>query len=72
MKGIEKGRKKETGSLFVSGSKKNSVKKKTYTLKVLIISSNMITSQLSGTSEVFRFLLSITFHFYVYKVLKCF
>ena len=57
MTGNEKGRKKETGSLFVSGSKKNSVKKKTYTLKVIIISSNMITSQPSGTSEVFRFLL---------------
>ena len=57
MKGIEKGRKKETDSLFVVGSKKNSVKEKTYTLKLLIISSNMITSQPSGTSEVFRFLL---------------
>ena len=73
MKGIKKGRKKETGSLFVSGSKKNSVKEKTYTLKLLIISSNMITSHLSGTSEVFRFLLFIfTFHFYTYKALKCF
>jgi hypothetical protein len=70
---MKRGKKKETDSLFVVGSKKNSVKKKTYTLKVLIISSNMITSQSSGTSEVFRFLLlNITFHFYVYKVLKCF
>ena len=34
MTGDKKGQKKETGSLFVSGSKKNSVKKKTYTLKI--------------------------------------
>ena len=72
MKGIEKGRKKETDSLFVVGSKKNSVKEKTYTLKLLIISSNMVTSHLSGTPEVFRPLLFITFHFYTYKALKCF
>ena len=72
MKGIEKGRKKETDSLFVVGSKKNSVKKKTYTLKVLIISSNMVTSHLSCTPEVFRPLLFITFHFYTYKGSKCF
>ena len=72
MKGIEKGRKKETDSLFVIGSKKNSVKKKIYTLKVIIISSNMITSHLSGTPEVFRPLLFITFHFYIYKASKCF
>ena len=73
MKGIEKGRKKETDSLFVVGSKKNSVKKKTYTLKVLIISSNMITSQSSGTSEVFRFcFFKFTFHFYTYTATQCF
>ena len=72
MKGIEKGQKKETDSLFVVGSKKNSVKEKTYTLKLLIISSTMITSHLSGTPEVFRPLLFITFHFYTYKGSKCF
>ena len=32
----------------------------------------MITSHSSGTSEVFRFLLFITFHFYAYKASKCF
>ena len=72
MKGIEKGRKKETPNLFGWGIKKSSVKEKTYTLKLLIISSNMVTSHLSGTPEVFWLLLFITFHFYIYKDLKCF
>ena len=58
MKGIEKGRKKRNRiTLRVRFKEKQSVKKKTDTLKVIIISSNMITSQPSGTSEVFRFLL---------------
>ena len=57
MKGIEKGRKKRNRITLRIRFKENSVKKRTYTLKVLIIFSNMITSQPSGTSEVFRFLL---------------
>ena len=72
MKGIEKGRKKETPNLFGWGIKKSSVKEKTYTLKLLIISSNLVTSHLSCTPEVFRPLLFITFHFYTYKGSKCF
>ena len=64
--------KKRNPNLFGWGIKKSSVKERTYTLKLFIISSNMITSHLSGTPEVFRPLLFITFHFYTYKGSKCF
>ena len=73
MKGIEKGRKKRNPKPLRLGLKESSVKKKTNTLKVSIISSNMITSHPSGTSEVFWFcFLKFTFHFYTYKATKCF
>ena len=70
---MKRGKKKETPQPLRCGvQKKSSVKEKTYTLKLLIISSNMVTSHLSGTPEVFRPLLFITFHFYTYKGSKCF
>ena len=56
MKGIEKGRKKETDSLFVVGSKKNSVKKMTRTHQVFHHSLQLDHIALSsGSSEAFRF-----------------
>ena len=57
MTGDKKGQKKRNRITLRVRFKENSVKKRTYTLKVLIIFSNIITSQSSGTSEVFRFLL---------------
>ena len=73
MTGNKKEQKKKPCNLSGAGLKESSVKKKTNTLKVSIISSNMITSHPSGTSEVFWFcFLKFTFHFYTYKATKCF
>ncbi len=73
MKGIEKGRKKETGSLFVSGSKKNN-RLMGISLPYFRWRSKSIhymPNSKSGRGSFRHFYFSyITFHFYMYKVLR--
>lgn len=70
MKGIEKGRKKETGSLFVSGSKKNN-RLMGISLPYFRWRSKSIhymPNSKSGRGSFRHFYFSnITFHFYMYK-----
>ena len=73
MKGIEKGQKKETDSLFVVGSKKNN-RLMRISLPYFRWRSNPSTTCLTQSQVEVAFVIFtfqyFTFHFYVYKVLR--